>query len=389
MRDERTKPYLLTLFCYFVLGCMILTANTVMKPILEMTHWKDSQGAMLITCLSMGNLVMSVLGNLVMEKIGRRRTLMLYSCVQIVSFTLFATLPLPQTYYALMFVAGLAWGGINSLVNTVVSEMYDGSAAKLNVMHASYAVGAVLFPILMGFLTMAGVSWRVPVVLVVVLAALQLAGTMLIPLPERKVIHAADGTQVTVAFWKELGFYLAVFTFFAYVGVESSASSWLSVYLSQNNAFFAEHVPAETMVSLMWGTMLVGRLLFAALGAKLDKRILLIVLTVGYLLGMAGIVAFASSTIPAILSVAVMGLSMSAIYATAVANASRYVNGSAVAPGIIFGAGGLGSAVVPLIAGVVSDWAGLRWGMVSLCVVLALLVGCVALHLTTHYDEAK
>lgn len=374
MRDERTKPFLLSIYAYFVIGCMVLTVNTVMKSIIEENNWLDSQGAMLITCMSISNLAMSILGNLLMEKTGRRVALILYSGVLCGSFLLFAFVPNAGLYDAFMLLAGLSWGGINSLVNTVVTEMYDGEATHLNVMHACYAVGAVLFPLLMGFLTMSGVGWRVPVVLVAAEGLVLMAFSCAVKLPERKGTVDADGRRVEIKFWKEVGFYLAAITFFMYVGVESSASSWLSIYLSQVNPFFAEKVPAETMVSLMWLTILVGRVFFSFVSARLNQRWLLVGLSAGFLLGMAGIVTLSASTVLAIASVALTGLSMSAMYATAVTNAARYVSCSAVAPGIMFGAGGLGSACIPYVAGLVSDHAGLRMGMASLCVFLLVLL---------------
>lgn len=374
MKDSRTKPFLLSIYAYFVVGCMVLTVNTVMKSIIQENHWLDSQGAMLITCMSVTNLAMSVLGNLLMEKTGRRVALMLYSGILCGSFLLFAFVPNAGLYYAFMLLAGLSWGGINSLVNTVVTEMYDGEATHLNVMHTCYAVGAVLFPLLMGFLTMSGAGWRMPVVLVAAEGLLLMALTSVVNIPERKGAVDTSGHTVAIKFWKEAGFYLAAITFFIYVGVEASVSSWLSIYLGQVNSFFAERVPAETMVSLMWLTILTGRVFFSFVSARLNQRWLLVGLAAGFLLGVAGIIMLSANTALAIVSVAVTGLSMSAMYATAVTNAARYVSCSAVAPGIMFGAGGLGSACIPYVAGLVSDRAGLRMGMASLCVCLLVLL---------------
>lgn len=383
-KKQNGKPFLLSVFSYFTIGCMVLTANTVMKSIIQENHWLDSQGAMLITCMSMGNLLMSILGNALMEKTGRRAALMLYSIMLCFSFILFAAVPAPGLYYAFLFVAGLAWGGINSLSNTVVTEMYDGEASHLNVMHACYAVGAVLFPLLMGFLTMSGASWRIPVLIVAVLGAALATAAGFIKLPERKATVDSSGKAVQIAFWREPGFYLAVMTFFMYVGVESSASSWLSMYLNQVNPFFAEKVPAETMVSLMWLTILIGRVAFSFISGRMNQRVLLVGLSTGFLVGMAGIVTLSASTPLAILCVAITGLSMSAMYATAVACFANYVECSAIAPGIMFGAGGLGSALIPFVAGVISDYAGLKMGMGSLCLFLVLLVAAAGGNLLLH-----
>ena len=171
-------------------------------------------------------------------------------------------------------------------------------------------------------------------------------------------------------------------TLFTYVGVETAACAWLSSYLAQTNEFFSR-VPSETMVSLMWLTMIVGRLIFAAAGTRINKAVLLLVLSSGFLLGMLGIIFLSASTPLAILSVAFMGLSMAAMYATVVANNTRYIACSAIAPGILFGMSGLGAAVIPYIAGLISDHSGLKSGMLSLCVFLVILVSAALMNLLT------
>ena len=265
--------------------------------------------------------------------------------------------------------------------------MYDGSTSRLNLMNACYALGAVLFPLLVGFTTQSGISWKVPAGIVAGLGFVLIALGCFIRLPEEDTAAVSSGKDRTSkdggAFLKEISFYLCFATLFIYVGTETAASSWLSSYLSQYNTFFAENVPSETMVSLMWGMLLVGRVLFAAFGAKIDRRILLVALSTGFLVGLLGVTLLASSTPLAILSVVVLGLSMSAMYATGISNASRYVTGSPIAAGIIFGAGGVGSSLLPLIAGLFSDAISLKAGMLSLCAFLVLLVLTALVNLRT------
>ena len=77
------------------------------------------------------------------------------------------------------------------------------------------------------------------------------------------------------------------------------------------------------------------------------------------------------------------GLSMSAVYGVAVSVRARYVKSSAVASGIMFGAGGFGSAIIPYISGLISDASGLRIGILSLSGFLALLLICSVANLHT------
>ena len=393
MKDNRFKPYALCVFSYFALGCMVLTINTVNSPIIEEYAWKDSQGALLITFMSIGNLFMSIFGNMLTEKTSRNNVMILYIAMAVLSLGTMTLMHTPVLYYPLMLIVGFAWGGINTLVNTVPAELYDGSSSRLNFMHACYAIGAVIFPLIVGFLLMQGSNWRVPVWLVLILFGVQLIATLLIRLPKslastlKEKTKAADQTaSLPVPFWKHLSFYLCTLTFLFYVGVESSISTWLSPYLAQENAFFKD-IPAQTMVSLMWLMLLAGRLLFSALGTRIQSRPLLLFLSIGFLLGVLGLVLFAETTPLAILSVIVTGLSMSAIYGVAVSVGSRFVTSSVVASGIMFGAGGLGSALIPYVSGLVSDAAGLRMGVLSLCAFLFLLTVASAMNLKDQGTE--
>ena len=383
MKNRKTQVFLLTLYAYFAIGCMVLTVNTALKTIIVEYGWSDAQGGLLISFLSMGNLAASMLAGFVAQRLGRRRTMMLYGALIALSYTLFALLPSPQLFYPLMLLAGFAWGGINSLDNTIVSELYDGSASRLNVLHSFYAAGAVVAPLVLGFILQQGGSWRLPVWAVAALGLGLTLLSVLIPIPEPASAQKEGGKHSAVAFYKEIGFYLGVIMFFTYVGVETAACAWLSGYLAQTNAFF-QQVPSETMVSLMWLTMIVGRLTFAAVGMKLNKQMLLILLSCGFLLGMLGIIYGSGSTVLAIASVAFMGLSMSAMYAVCVANNARYVACSPVASGILFGGGGLGAAAVPYLAGIVSDHAGMQKGMLSLCAFLVVLIIASILNLKNH-----
>ena len=383
-RNERAPFYILLLACYAVLGAMVLTINTTMPSVASEYGWSDAQGGLLITCLAVGNMVASLLTGILAARTGIRKALLLAVGMVLLSCGLYAVVPVPMLFYPLMVIAGFGWGGINNIVNTGVSLMYPGSTSRLNVGHACYAVCAVLFPLLAGFVQLRGGSWRVPVVVVAALALL-----MILPIA-RVPIHVAYRREAKgkegLWFLKETGFYLGFAMFFLYVGVETAACAWLSEWLGRQNDFFRS-VPSETMVSLMWLTMIIGRLGFAAVGTRVPKKILLLILTSGFLLGMLGVVFLSRNTVLSIISVAFMGLSMAAIYATNVANSTRYIT-SSLASGLIYAGAGLGGAVIPLLAGAFSDAYSLKVGMLALCVLLALYVALAFVNLIRKGEDA-
>ena len=160
---EHTPFYLLLLLSYLTLGAMVLTVNTAMPAVAGEYGWTDAQGALLITCLSAGNVIASFVTGVITARLGIRRIMCLYALLIALSCALFALLPVPALFYPLMLCAGLSWGGFNTLVNTGVSLMYPGSTSRLNIGHACYGVTAVIFPLLVGFVLLHGGSWRIPV----------------------------------------------------------------------------------------------------------------------------------------------------------------------------------------------------------------------------------
>ena len=74
-QESKRSAYLLVLYSYFTDGAMVLTVNAVLKSILAEYQWTDGQGGLLIACMSAGLLVSSLIGNSVMERLGRNRTM--------------------------------------------------------------------------------------------------------------------------------------------------------------------------------------------------------------------------------------------------------------------------------------------------------------------------
>ncbi|MEG2687514.1 MAG: hypothetical protein RR954_10465, partial [Christensenellaceae bacterium] len=62
----QTNLFLLCLFAYFIIGSMVLTISSTLKTLIAAYGWSDSQGGLLISCLSIGNLIASLGGNILM-----------------------------------------------------------------------------------------------------------------------------------------------------------------------------------------------------------------------------------------------------------------------------------------------------------------------------------
>lgn len=372
---------------YFSLGMMVLTTSAIMRTLIEVHHWMAWQGGLLTTLQAVGNLSASMLGGFCLQALGRRRTLCVGILCGIIGFGGITLVPNPALMYPLLFLTGIFWGISNTVLNILIAEAYAGNTARINLLHTTYAVGAVLAPLFTSALIGTAAGWRGPVW--VVTAALGLALLAAWRMPIRSSAQAQDAAatgQHPVLFWRNPRFYLAALTLFTYVGAETAISTWISTFLYSQNPDF-QNVQPETMISLMWLLLIVGRLIVSSLSSRLHKAKLLLVEAIGFLIGLLGLILFAANTPLVLLSVAFIGLSMSAMYGTTVANNSDLMLQSPMAPGLIFAGGGLGAAVVPQVTSLLSDRGGIRLGMWWLVLVVAVLVGLTAANLALRRKQ--
>ena len=357
---------------FFTLGWLVLTTSAVLRTLIAENQWSNSLGGLLISLQALGSLLASLLVGFALRAWGRRRTLCVGVVCGIVGFAGMTLVRTPALMYPLILLTGLYWGMNNALMNLLVSEAYEGSVARINTLHACFAAGAVAAPLAVSALLAAGVSWRVPVCAVAALMAVGLWVSLRVPMPEpgSQRAHTPGGAAV---FWRKGAFYLAASAFFTYVGVETAVSAWIAPFLGAENAFFATVRP-EAVISLMWLLIIAGRLTVASLAGRLHRARLLVMEAAGFLLGLVGLILLVRLTIPALVCVAFMGLSMSAIYGTLIANNAELMASSPLVPGLIFAGGGLGATLVPLAAGVFADLGGIRLGMGMLAALLVVLL---------------
>ncbi len=391
MRAPEQSPnrlFLYSCWIYFALGMMVLTTSAVLRTLIAEFHWSSAQGGLLVTLQAMGNLLSSLVGGFFLQTLGRRRSLALATALGVAGFAGITLASSTALAYPFILLTGIFWGISNTCLNMFIAEAFNNSIPRINLLHTSYAVGAVIAPLMASAMISAGLNWRMPVWAVVAALALALLAALRMPIPSPPAPQERTGDTLAVrAFWRSPQFYLGTFTFFAYVGCEVAASSWIATFLYAENLDF-QSVPPETMISLMWLLMIVGRLLVASLGGRLNKARLLALEALGFLLGMVALIVFVKSTPLALLSVAFAGLSMSAMYATIVATNSEVMRQSQLVPGLMFAGGGLGAAVMPLLVGLFDDWGGIRAGMVALAVVLGLLVLLALINLRAKQSEA-
>ncbi len=249
---------------------------------------------------------------------------------------------------------GVTGGLIDSVVNSYVALRHG--TRTMNLLHASFGIGATAGPILVASTLARGLSWRTAFL---VLAVAELVLLVTVASVRRRWPEASQETGAAAADHHVGGPIAGLLgLFFLYVGLELAAGQWAYSLLTEGRGV-TEFI-AGLWVALYWGGLTGGRLLLGVIGDRIGGRTVLHMSMIGTILGCAifwwdpaGLGAF---------GLPVAGVSLAGIFPTLVALTPSWV-GSERAPTVIgyqIAASSVGAASLPWIAGRFIDSAGLE-----------------------------
>lgn len=191
----------------------------------------------------------------------------------------FAAMPAWLLAVVAAFVAGLGSGGIDVGVNELFAEAYgEHSHGMLNLLHANFGVGAMLGPLLVGYLG-AAYAWAFMICgvlsLVLLLPMVGVGGG-------RNVTESGNVGRV-IARWRIVALFVIFYVF--QVGIESGVGGWETghlVHLGWSATI------AAMATSAFWLAMTVTRFVVAPLARWLTAQQILLVSCVITLVGISG-----------------------------------------------------------------------------------------------------
>jgi fucose permease len=282
-------------------------------------------------------------------------------------------------------LVGFGSGAIDTALNSYAARNF--SPKHMSWLHAAYAAGAMTGPAVMTAVLSGGASWRTGYAVVgVTLAALALAFVA-----ARKRWEAGPSAPHVVDAPGNVGpppldeppagafsalrsgrVWLQIAVFFFYTGIEVSAGQWSYTLLTEARGL--NGTAAGTWVAAYWGGLLAGRLVLGFAVERVGQVTLLRLATLGVLLS-AVLFALPGQTVGAA-ALPLLSFSLASIFPGLMSETPRRV-GARTAPhavGFQVSAATLGVAVVPSIAGLVSERLGLEAiGWVIACCALVLL----------------
>ncbi len=377
--EERYRSIFIGLFVNcVVIGIGMTIVGATLPKILGEFSWSYMAAGAVIAAGSIGDLVSSFSGGILVERIGAKAVMVGGLLLETVALAFFAATPSVPINFALSLLIGFGQGAVDVTVSyAVVRIQKRGESRPMGIIHAGYAIGCVVGPVAIGLTIGSGLSWQL--IFRGMALIVGLLGAAMLTLPFGRI--AVTREEAVAATESESParlpmFYVAAAILFLYSGLEFGSSKWVGEYFVS-----VLGCPASVgafMVSVFWTGLLVGRVAVPVLFRKVEHGVVVVALAF-VATGALALTVLIRSPVAAGIGFLVVGLGCSAIFPfvmTIVGNYFRKGQGKAV--GFAATGGALGALVFPFAMASVSQGSGLGNGF-WLYVLVGLALSVLAL----------
>jgi len=343
------KPLTATLAYYaafITLGATIAIGGPALPWLARHTASRLDQISIVFVTSSFGYMVGSQLGGRAYDRFPGHRIQALALLVTSVCAALVPILHSLWFLVAVLFLLGTVQGVLDVGCNTLLTWIHREKVGPfMNGLHFFFGVGSFVAPLIFARVVLAtseisGAYWFFS------LLALPVATWLwLLPSPpiRKRTPEATRGKTINGLF------FLIVFFFVFYVGLEVGFGNW--IYTFSIRIRLASETSAAYLTSAFWGAFTVGRLLGIGISSRLRPQIILLTDLAGSLAAFAILLLWPDSTLALWAGTIVLGLSIASTFATAMAFAEQRLSLTGVMIGWILVGGGIGGMAMPWLIG--------------------------------------
>lgn len=342
----------------------MLTLGSALPDLRTAHNLTATMGGALLSCYSLGNLASGIIFSVASLYLGQKLAVILFTLSVCTGYGVLSSAGVPAILFASCALIGLGRGSLITFSQRTVSIITNGSSRTTLMLHASFAVGAILAPLMFSALRV--ISWNVGLLVVALLGVP--AVVVFLCVREYPNVKGASGGALT--FLTDRGFMVMSALIFLYLCCEFAVNGWLVTYMTHKDMSMTF---SQSMAALLWVVMLAGRLLCAWLSKYVAQKTLLLVSSLGSAVAF-GFMLVSSGVAAVTLSVALLGLCMAGISPIIYASSAPYTNRYPLAMGVLFTIGCLGGTLMPLVTGIVAERAGFDGGMSAILVAFVLLI---------------
>lgn len=376
---DKPKKYILNC-CFFVFavnGLYAMILGSLLPLISKEYELNNTVSGVLLSAHQIGNLIAGFIAGILPIYLGRKKSIMFLCSFVVMGFLIMITTGNPVLLILGFLFTGLSRGSISNFNNTMVNEVSNSSPAALNFLHSIFAIGALSAPFLVILCTsiVGDYGWKIACAVIIIFAviAIFLFSKMNIDDIRKK----KEKTKISYEFLRNKYFWISSGILFFYLCSEAAINGWLVKYFIDSRIMTTEY--AQMLASLLWMVILAGRLTCATLGAKISKKAILLITSIGTAIFYILLLYTRNLTVITI-AITGLGFSMAGIYPTTVSNVGSIIKAYPMSMGVLLVIGGIGAIIMPIITGALSDVYGILAGMTAIVFAIIFMLLCVILN---------
>jgi len=381
-KNERAILYT-CFFAFFCNGSLSLMMGSAMPDLKAAYNLSDTVSGLFLSAHSAGNLIAGFISGLVPLYLGQKKSIILLSSLAFIGFAMMIIWGNPVWLFLAFVFTGLGRGSVSNFDNRMVNLLSGGSPIGTNLLHSSFAVGAIVTPMIFLVVSRA-MGWRAAMGVVVVFGCISLFNLSRMKLKQDKM-DRKDKTNSTVSFLKNPSFLILAMMMFCYLCSEYAINGWLVTYIQNKESLLAsfgktgEELTAavkaysQSMATLLWTVMLAGRLFCAWMSTKVHQKKLMMIASFGVAI-FYGLMLTSASIPMATICVAGLGFCMAGICPMIYSDAAIFTNTYPMATSFILCIGSGGAILMPTVVGTLAERFGFTGGMSAIFVTIVLLV---------------
>lgn len=366
---ENMRKISTTYIAYILNGMLVLSTGSLLPFLQEYRAIDYAMSGIIVSLHSIGNLVSTFLSGALFQSIGRKKTVLFVNIFYALSYLLILIGNHPIYIALAFFFTGIARGATTNFCNQVVNELAPGKANLLSGLHAMFAIGAFVFPlILLGLTTINPSNWIYGVTFMLAMGIINYIMYVFMP-DENKIIDKKESKSSSLTFLKDPLFIISTCTLFFYLCAEQGVIGWMITYF-KDTGLLPDSL-SQVTASVLWIMILFGRLLTAYLSTKVKKENLLIVMGLGMVVFFT-LLLNAKTTPLILIGIMGFGFSMAGVYPTTVSFTGIISQKYPLSWSFILTFATLGSIIMPTIIGKIAQMSGISAGMSSIVFVVIL-----------------
>lgn len=375
---------------FFFNGLMTLMMGSVLPDIQAAYGLSGSQSGLILAGHSAGNLTACLLSGLLPLWLGRRRSIVLLSLMAVLGYGMVLVSGNPLWLIVAFAFSGISRGSISNFNNSMVNRTTDGNPSASILLHSFFAAGAISAPLVF-LLAQRIAGWQASVAAIAMLGVLVTVSFSRLTLPD-DYLDRADRTQQSLVFLRNPTYLLLGAMMFFYLCAEYAINGWLVTYLQNKPELLPQFAASgeaargalvaysQTMATLLWAVIFVGRLVSALLAGRFPQKLLM-------LLGSIGVLTFfllllgSTRIVWVTVSVAGLGFCLAGICPMIYSDASYITNHYPMGTSTMLAIGSIGAILMPAAVGFMADAYGFAGGMRTILIGIVALVVLAAVNL--------